>query len=214
MNQKPETRTYAFSPEFRAEENEEGVIEGSPVVFNQRTNIGPFDEMILPEAIEGCDLTDVRLCLNHDTSYVYARSRNNNERSTMRLMFDNLALRFKAALGIKDSPKAQDLYSAVKRGDIDQMSFMFVVDRDEWQEIDTDHPLRIIRGLRKIFEISCVTFPAYEGTSVSARSEGSSLESAMASLDSARKQLEEERAAKHEAERREAALAILRGEIE
>lgn len=205
-----EIRTYIADLETR-EENEYGVIEGRPIVFNQRANLGWFDEIIMPEALDECDMTDVRLCLNHDTSYVYARSRNNNENSTMKLGNDELGLYFRAALGIKDSPRAQDYYSAVNRKDIDKMSFMFIVSRDEWQDVDSDHPTRLIRGIKRILEISAVTFPAYDGTSISARAEGEALDSAKASLESARAKLAEERAAAKEAERREAALAILKG---
>lgn len=205
-----EIRSFAAVLETR-EENESGVIEGYPVVFNQRTDLGWFDEIIMPEALNETDLKDVRLCLNHDTSYVYARSRNNNSNSTMQFTPDSYGLFMRAALGIKDSPRAKDYYSAVNRKDIDKMSFMFVVSRDEWEDVDTDHPLRIIRGIKTIYEVSAVTFPAYGGTSISARAEGTSLDSARASLDSARAKLAEERAAAKDAERREAALAILRG---
>lgn len=128
----------------------------------------------------------------------------------MQLGKDNEGLTFKAALDI-ESPRAKDYYSAVKRGDIDKMSFMFVVDHDEWQDVDSDHPTRLIRGIKRIIEISAVTFPAYDGTSISARSaESESLDSARASLESARAKLAEERAAANDAARREAALAILK----
>lgn len=209
MFENAEIRSYSVALETR-EENENGVIEGRPVVFNQRTNLGWLDEIIMPEALDNCDMKDVRLCLNHDTSFVYARSRNNNANSTMQLGKDNEGLIFKAALDI-ESPRAKDYYSAVKRRDIDKMSFMFVVDHDEWQDVDSDHPTRLIRGIKRIIEISAVTFPAYDGTSISARSaESESLDSARASLESARAKLAKERAAANDAARREAALAILK----
>ena len=207
-----EIRSYQAALETR-EENDEGVIEGMPVVFNQRTDLGWFDEIIAPEALDGADLTDVRLCLNHDTSYVYARSRNNNENSTMKLRIEpNAGMAMRAKLDIKASPRAADYYSAVKNGNIDKMSFMFTVDRDEWADVDTDHPTRTIKAIKRVYEVSAVTFPAYEGTSISARAEGAALDSARASLESAKAKLAEERAATEQAERRKALLATLRGE--
>lgn len=211
MNEK-EIRSFLTSFETR-EENEKGVIEGMPIVFNQRTNLGWFDEIISPAALDSTDMKDIRLCLNHDTSFVYARSRNNNENSTMQVWKEGESgVKMKASLDIEASPRAADYYSAVKRKDIDKMSFMFIVASDEWADVDSDHPTRTITGIKRILEVSAVTFPAYEGTSISARAEDSALDSARASLESARAKLAEERAADEKAARRKAMLAELRGE--
>ena len=163
-------RTFASNYKSRAE-NESGIVEGRPVVLEQVTDLGFCDEVIDRSALIGTDLTDVRLCLNHDTSYVYARSRRNNGNSTMQIYTDEQGLGFTAGLNIASSPKAQDFYSAVSRGDMDKMSFMFSVDKVQWERLDTEHPLRRILSIKKIYEISCVTFPAYEGTSIYSRSE-------------------------------------------
>ncbi|MBR2087310.1 MAG: HK97 family phage prohead protease, partial [Oscillospiraceae bacterium] len=123
----------AFDAAFETrEEDSSGIITGRPVVLNSRTDLGFCDEVIDSGALQKTDLRDVRLCLNHDTSYVYARSRQNNGSSTMQIMTDVLGLTFTAGLDIQNSPKAQDLYSAIKRGDIDKMSFMFTIDGYEW----------------------------------------------------------------------------------
>ena len=191
------TRDYISTFETR-EEAGQGVIEGRPVVFNERTNLGYFDEIIDRNALANCDMRDVRLCLNHDTSYVYARSRNNNENSTMQIGFDDMGMYFRANLDIENSPKAQDYYAAVRRGDMDKMSFMFVIGEDKWEGLETDHPLRTITSIERIVEISAVTFPAYEGTSISARytesleNDKSALESAKAALESAKRSLDSE----------------------
>lgn len=66
------------------------------------------------------------------------------------------------------------------------MSFMFVVDADGWEEEDSDHPKRHIRSFAKIFEVSAVTFPAYEQTSISTRGLADALDNAKASLESVR----------------------------
>lgn len=191
------TRDYISTFETR-EEAGQGVIEGRPVVFNERTNLGYFDEIIDRNALANCDMRDVRLCLNHDTSYVYARSRNNNENSTMQIGCDDMGMYFRANLDIENSPKAQDYYAAVRRGDMDKMSFMFVIGEDKWEGLETDHPLRTITSIERIVEISAVTFPAYEGTSISARytesleNDKSALESAKAALESAKRSLDSE----------------------
>lgn len=179
------TRDYKTKLETR-EEGEQGIIEGRPIVFGEYADIGGmFREVIMPGALDGCDLTDVRLCLNHDTGYVYARSRNNNANSTMQLWADEQGLRFRAGLAINESPRAKDYYSAVMRGDMDKMSFMFAISGEEWVDLDTDYPTRKITSLETVVEISAVTFPAYEATSISARDK-TALENARSALESAR----------------------------
>lgn len=181
----------AFDAAFETrEEDSSGIITGRPVVLNSRTDLGFCDEVIDSGALQKTDLRDVRLCLNHDTSYVYARSRQNNGSSTMQIMTDVLGLTFTAGLDIQNSPKAQDLYSAIKRGDIDKMSFMFTIDGYEWENLKSDHPTRHITSIGTIFEISAVTFPAYDSTSISAR-DASALESVKRELEKARASLRE-----------------------
>ena len=89
-------------------------------------------------------------------------------------------------LDAENNAEAKSLYSAVNRGDISGMSFMFAVDKDAWEGLDSDHPTRHIRSIAKIFEVSAVTFPAYEQTSIAARGLSDALESARASLESAK----------------------------
>lgn len=181
----------AFDAAFETrEEDSSGIITGRPVVLNSKTDLGFCDEVIDSGALQKTNLRDVRLCLNHDTSYVYARSRQNNGSSTMQIMTDALGLTFTAGLDIQNSPKAQDLYSAIKRGDIDKMSFMFTVDGYEWENLKSDHPTRHITSIGTIFEISAVTFPAYDSTSISAR-DASALESVKRELEKARASLRE-----------------------
>lgn len=182
------TRCYNVELEAR-EEDSLGKISGRPIVYNSRTDLGWFDEVIEVGALDDADLTDVRLCLNHDTSYVYARSRRNNPNSTMRLTVDQSGMGFDADLALEESPKARDYYSAVKRGDIDKMSFMFSVKEDRWEDVDTDHPTRHITKIGSVVEVSAVTFPAYDATSIQidARSK-EALESARQSLENEKQQ--------------------------
>ncbi len=78
--------TRQYSVELRAVDNEEGVIEGTPIVFNQKTRIsdwaGEYDEIIDARALDKTDLKDVRLFVNHDINKItLARSRKGNEKS-------------------------------------------------------------------------------------------------------------------------------------
>jgi HK97 family phage prohead protease len=179
-------------------------------VYGQRTNLGWYDEIIEQGALDTTDLKDVRFLVNHNTDMIpLARSRNNNERSTMQLITDADGMTVRVDLDTENNADARSLYSAVERGDISGMSFMFTVDKDAWEDLESEQPLRRITSISRVFEVSAVTFPAYEGTSLEAASEDSALESARASLESARKQLAEDRAAQAEAERRTALIARL-----
>ena len=207
-----EVRSLEF--EIRAEEtgNQEraGRLTGTPIVFDQATDMGWYQEIIDRDALNECDLRDVRFLVGHDTSMIpLARSRNNNENSTMQLTVTDRGMEIRVDLDIENNPRAKELYSAVKRGDISGMSFMFIVDRDAWDDIDTDYPKRTILGIRTVLEVSAVAFPAYPQTDIQAASEGESLDSVRASLESAKQKLEEERAAQAETERRTALLERL-----
>jgi len=207
-----EIRSLEF--EIRAEQGEKegraGRLTGTPIVFSQVTDLGWIREVIDPGALDQTDLRDVRFLVGHDTSGIpLARSRNNNENSTMQLTVTDRGMEIRVDLDIENNPRAKELYSAVQRGDISGMSFMFTVDRDEWEDLDTDQPLRHVRSIGRVFEVSAVTFPAYEGTDIQAADEGGALESAKASLESARQRLEEERAREAEEERRRAVLERL-----
>jgi len=185
MNQ---TVTRAYNFEIRAENNEKNGdhIVGRPIVFNSKTDLGYFDEIIEAGALDKANLKDVRFLVNHDTSMIpLARSRNNNENSTMQLEVDKEGMSIRVNLDTENNSEARNLYSAIKRGDITGMSFMFTIDDEEWADLDTDHPTRTIKKIGAVYEVSAVTFPAYESTSIGLRDK-EALESAKATLDSVR----------------------------
>lgn len=187
-----EIRSFDF--EIRAEESEERgkFIEGRAIVYNQRTNLGWYDEIIAADSLNETDLKDVRLLVNHNTDMIpLARSRNNNANSTMQLTVDEEGLRIRANLDVENNTDARSLYSAIERGDISGMSFMFVVDNDKWDDIDTEHPTRTITGIKRVMEVSAVIFPAYSQTSLEARGLAEALESAKVSLESAKAEARE-----------------------
>lgn len=181
------SRNYMF--EIRAEETESGgVIVGRPIVYDSRTDLGPFDEIIELGALDECDLTDVRFLVNHDTSKIpLARSRRNNGSSTMHLSVDQYGLAIRVKLDIENNVEARALYSAVQRGDITGMSFMFSIDEERWDNLDSDHPIRHILKIGTVIEVSAVTFPAYEGTEIDARDK-TALDNARHALESAQEE--------------------------
>ena len=202
----------AFTFEVRAEENEQHgtYITGTPIVFGQETDLGWYREKIDKDALTETDLKDVRFLIGHnDRGIPLARSRNNNENSTMQMTVTDRGMEIRVDLDTENNAEARALYSAVKRGDMSGMSFAFTVDKDSWEDIDTDTPKRTIMSVRKVFEVSAVAFPAYEGTDIQAASEGSTLDSVRASLESARRAAAEDRAEKARQERRTALLERL-----
>ena len=204
----------AFNFEVRAEKNEQHgtYITGTPIVFDQDTDMGWYQERIDHQALAGADLKDVRFLIGHNTSMIpLARSRNNNENSTMQMVVTDRGMEIRVDLDTENNAEARALYSAVQRGDMSGMSFMFMVDTDKdiWEDTDTDYPKRTIMSIRKVYEVSAVAFPAYEQTDIQAASEGQTLDSVRASLESAKAKLAEERAAQAEQERRTALLERL-----
>lgn len=170
LEKKPlEQRQYFF--EIRAEESDSGnTITGRPIVYNSKTDLGWFAEIIERGALDNADLTDVRFLVNHDTSKIpLARSRKNTKNSTMQLSVDNDGMSIRVTLDTENNAEARALYSAVQRGDITGMSFMFGIAREEWEDLDSEYPTRHIHEISTVVEVSAVTFPAYESTEINAR---------------------------------------------
>ena len=185
MNSLMTRSSYQF--EIRAENDDNGAyITGRPIVYDSKTNLGWFDEIIERGALDKTDLKDVRFLVNHDTSKIpLARSRNNNKNSTMQLSVDDNGMAIRVKLDIENNAEAKSLYSAVQRGDISGMSFMFRIDDEEWEDLESDHPTRHIRAISTVIEVSAVTFPAYEDTEINARSK-EALENARQTVETAR----------------------------
>ena len=179
-------RSYSF--EVRAEEQDGGrVITGRPIVYGSETDLGWFREIIDQGALDEADLTDVRFLVNHNTDMIpLARSRRNNGNSTMKMSVDLMGLNLDyVKLDTENNMDARALYSAVERGDLTGMSFMFTIEDEEWQDLESESPLRRIKRIGKVYEVSAVTFPAYEATEINARDKAA-LDSARATLENAR----------------------------
>ena len=183
-----ERRSYNF--EIRAEESDGvGILTGRPIVYNSRTDLGWCDEVIELGALDGADLTDVRFLVNHDLSKIpLARSRRNNGNSTMQFSIDQQGMLLDwVKLDVENNADARALYSAVQRGDVSGMSFMFSIDSERWEDLESDHPTRHIEKIGSVVEVSAVTFPAYDSTEINARSE-EALEKARLAVETARVQ--------------------------
>ena len=187
------TRQYTATFRTVEDSENESIIEGIPIVFNQNTKLqdwaGEYYERIDPHALDNADLKDIRLFINHDTNKI-ALARTKNGKGTMSFNIDEEGLHIKAILDTENNQEARSLYSAIKRGDMDGMSFMFRIKSQEWLDLDTDCPTRVIKEISIVHEVSVVNFPAYPQTSIDARD--NSEETEYSPLAEARKALSEE----------------------
>lgn len=161
------TRSMSVDLKTRAaqeDEQEDFVIEGYFALFNTETELFPgFREQILPGAFDNALNDDIRALIDHDRSKVLGRTKS----KTLELSVDSRGL-FGTIKVNKDDRDAMNLYQRVKRGDVDQCSFGFWVVDEDYKHFEDGSVRSDIKDL-KLLEVSVVTFPAYEDTSVSAR---------------------------------------------
>ena len=155
-----------FTIERRDDGTEGLIIEGYAAVFNSRANIGNwFDETIDRGAFDGADMRDVPMKYNHsDVVPILARTRN----KSLTLDVDEKGLHVRAEL--LDTTDGIDMYKRIKAGLIDKMSFAFTVLEDDWTYNPDGNDHRIIKKFDRIFDVSVVDVPAYDETSIYARS--------------------------------------------
>lgn len=208
---KLESRSYMCEVRALEDNGEEGsIITGRPIVYNSVTDLGFFDEIIERGALDNADLTDVRFLVNHDLSKIpLARSRRNNGNSTMQLSVDSKGMTIRVVLDTENNAEARALYSAVQREDVTGMSFMFGIDSERWDDLESEHPTRHIESISSVVEVSAVTFPAYDSTSINARSESEALERARLEVETARQQTRDK-----DAEQDEKALELAKAKYD
>lgn len=151
--------------EFKTDGENSYQIEGYAAKFESETVLYEIDgikytEVIDRNAFAGADMSNVVLNYNHGGKPV-ARTRNN----TLTLTVDTVGLKVNADLG--GTEEGRRLFEEIKGGYLDQMSFAFIVSRSEYDK--TNH-LRRITGIKKVFDVAVVDFPAYDSTEVAARS--------------------------------------------
>jgi uncharacterized protein len=160
-----ELRSYEGSITIETREDEPAKIVGHAAVFNTISeNLGWFREIIRPGAFDGVLENDVRALFNHDSNKVLGRTKS----GTLTLEVDEKGLRY--VINPPDTTIAKDLMKSIERGDINQSSFGFIVEKDEWEEQENGEDLRIIHKVKRLFDVSPVTFPAYPDTDVAKRS--------------------------------------------
>ena len=145
-------------------EGEDIFIEGYFAVFDSRYHLWDgADETVAPGAFADTLSGDIRALIDHDTARVLGRTK----AGTLELREDNYGLFGRIKINKNDSD-AMDLYARVQRGDVSQCSFGFDITDEEYSEDAQGNSLWTIKAV-KLYEVSVVTFPAYEETSVQAR---------------------------------------------
>lgn len=201
-------RTYPA--EYRAKE-EGGLIEGVPIVFDTPTDIGGmFEETICKGAISEDVIDDVRFFWNHNIDEkAIARTVIPLEKlGGMELHIEKDCVRMLANPNRKRTD-ANDLCLAIEDGVINAMSFMFGVEEERWEDLDTDYPKRFVTKISPLIEVSAVNFPAYASTSISARTDVAT-ESDHEALE---KMLNERKAEQNKEAREKANLELLKAKI-
>jgi len=148
---------------IKAVDNEKMIVEGYALRFNTLSNdLGGFVETINPQALEDADLSDVRCLIDHDPSKVLGRTTS----ETLSLKVDDEGLYFRCRL--PDTSYSRDLYENIRLGNINQCSFGFVLDEDGDTVERRDDGLfkRTLNRIRSLFDVSIVTYPAYNDTDV------------------------------------------------
>lgn len=140
------------------------VIEGYFAVYNSNYDItSDMSESIAPGAFAGSLSGDIRALVNHDSTLVLGRTKAN----TLQLRDEAHGLWGRIEINPNDGD-AVNLYERVKRGDVDQCSIGFMINREE-TEFNSDGSMHWTIKEAELFEVSCCTFPAYEETNISAR---------------------------------------------
>lgn len=168
---KPERRaiTIPVMLEKREADGDSRKISGYAAVFEQKTKIGTwYEEQIARGAFDECDFSRCVLNFNHDDNNLLGRVSS----GTLKLEIDEKGLRFECEL--PETTTANDILTLIRRGDIEGCSFAFVVRESSWEWLSDADPAqldqRTIMKISEVFDVSVVTHPAYEQTSVDARS--------------------------------------------
>ena len=148
---------------IKAVDDEKMIVEGYALRFNTLSNdLGGFVETISPEALKEADLSDVRCLIDHDSSKVLGRTTS----ETLELKVDDEGLYFRTQL--PNTTYAKDLYENIRLGNINQCSFGFILDEngDEFEKREDGLFKRTLRKIKSLFDVSIVTYPAYNDTQV------------------------------------------------
>lgn len=173
MKPNNEIEVRSLIGDLHIESREEGTVSRTIVGYAAKFEswsdpiMGWFREKIARGAFDGCDLSDVIMCFNHNTDSILARTTS----GTLRLEVDDVGLRF--AFEAPNTTLGSDMLELVRRGDVSKCSFRFGVAQDEWQYADEKNGLavdeRTILRFSRVVDVSLVVFPAYPETEASVR---------------------------------------------
>lgn len=151
--------------DYNGETVNQPVIAGYAAVYNSESDLlyGFFREVIKPGAFDGSLGNDIRCLWNHNAAYVLGRT----TAGTLDVRSDAKGLYFEVQP--PNATWANDLCESVRRKDINQMSFGFTVNEDNWESLEDGSEMRELLDV-DLFEVSVVTFPAYQATSAGMRS--------------------------------------------
>lgn len=168
-----ETRAAALAAEVRAKDDDGLKFTGHAAVFNERTWIGPkrwgFWEQIDPGFFRDVLGDDAAFLVNHDPNIVLARNG-----VTLALKTDKRGLVADADFDPADAD-AVKWAGRVRRGDVSRMSFAFTVKEEKWEELDDGTEVRTLLTAEKLYDVSLVTYPAYEGTDAGMRAQAAEI---------------------------------------
>lgn len=176
-----EQRFFTIEPIKVEERNEDTAMRvvGYAAMFDKEYDLGPFTEVIRSSAFQSADMTDVVALFNHDDNIVLGRTTS----GTLELSVDDVGLKYTVTL--PDSPQGASIFESIRRGDITQSSWAFTVETQGWKpkgEEGRTAQLREITGIKKVYDVSPVTYPANPDTTVAARSMPKETETIISSL--------------------------------
>lgn len=187
---------------IKATDDEQMIVEGYALRFNKLSNdLGGFVEEIDKDALKDADLSDVRCLIDHDSSKVLGRTTS----ETLELTVDSEGLYFRCQL--PNTSYSKDLYENIRLGNINQCSFGFILDEedgDSFEKRDDGLFKRTLRKIKSLFDVSVVTYPAYDDTNVAP---------ALRSIEAIQESEKEEIRKAQEAEQRKIELAKLELEL-
>ena len=167
----PDISYRSRKTEFRAESPADGqpyLIEGYFVVFGQPYYVDDYcEEVIDRHAFDNAVMNDVRALIDHNSRLVLGRR--NETVQTLEFEIDDTGVYGRIQIN-PDDTDAMSLRARVLRGDVDQASFGFIERRWEFEDLPDGRVRRTMLEIAELLELTVCTFPAYEQTSVSARS--------------------------------------------
>jgi hypothetical protein len=153
-----EKRIYNIETRIDSTDDGKEMVVGHASMYNTRSEFMGFYETIEEGAFtdELINSSDVRALINHDQNLILAR----NTSGTLKLEADAQGLRYEFEM--PETSYGKDLAVSMKRGDITQSSFAFTVEEDDWTTDDNGNDLRTIKKIKRLYDVSPVTYPAYQ----------------------------------------------------